>query len=222
MKERLLALRPVLIRAVGYPIFFMFWFVSFVYLTFPYGRLREAVIAAVEAPQPATPGSVSTVSRELSIGSLGPTFLPGIQARDITLVERRTGEGAAAERPITTRLTRVRVRVGVFALLSGNLQLDVELEGFGGTIEADVRTAFLGPQPGLRDLVMELRRIHAAELPPLAAMVGLPVRGTLDGRVELHLPTGTWNARPGACGSRWTICASVTGTRSFRFRRSEA
>ena len=35
MKERLLALRPILLRVIGYPLFFLFFFVVFLYATFP-------------------------------------------------------------------------------------------------------------------------------------------------------------------------------------------
>ena len=83
MKERLLALRPIILRVIGYPLFFLFFFVVFLYATFPWDRLREAIVAAAEAPRVSPSGRATPSNMELAIGSLSPTFLPGVEARDV-------------------------------------------------------------------------------------------------------------------------------------------
>ena len=76
MKDRLLAMRPLLLRAIGYPAFFLLFFVVFLYVTFPYDRLKEVIIAQAEAPRVSPLGQTTPSGMELTIGSLGPTFFP--------------------------------------------------------------------------------------------------------------------------------------------------
>ncbi len=131
MKERLLALRPYILRFVGYPLFFMFWFVTFVYVTFPYDRLKEAIVAAIEAPRRTPGGSSQPSNMQVSIGSVRPTFFPGISARDVALTFLPTKTG---ERSVTMRMQRVAAHVGLFALAGGNVSADIAVIGHGHDI----------------------------------------------------------------------------------------
>lgn len=187
MKERLLALRPILLRVIGYPLFFGFFFVTFLYVTFPYDRLKEAIIAAAEAPRPGPGGRSTPSSMLLDIQSLGPTFLPGLEFRGVTvtsLPERPT------ERETRMELDRVRARVSLFGLLTQHANVSLRVEGLGGEVEGDVSFFFGTPLPGLRALKLELRDLRVADVAPLAAMVGLPLRGTMAGTVDVTLPEG--------------------------------
>ncbi len=195
MKERLLALRPYILRFVGYPLFFMFWFVTFVYVTFPYDRLKEAIVAAIEAPRRTPGGSSQPSNMQVSIGSVRPTFFPGISARDVALTFLPTKTG---ERSVTMRMQRVAAHVGLFALAGGNVSADIDIDGMGGRIEAHVDSAMRGARPGLRDLRVSLEHVRVGEIAPLVSMVGLPLSGSLDGTVELHVPDGQVEQSTGA------------------------
>lgn len=206
MRERLLALRPILLRVFGYPIFFAFFFVTFLYVTFPYDRLKEAIIAAAEAPRTSTTGRSTPSSMLLDIESLSPTFLPGLEFRGVTVT-------SLPERPADheTRmvLERVRVRLSLFGLLTQHANLSYLIEGLGGQIEGDASVFFGTPMPGLRSVKMELSGLRVADIAPLAAMVGLPVRGTMAGTVDVTLPEGRTSLAEGSV--RLTVAALTLG-----------
>ncbi|MEI8256911.1 MAG: type II secretion system protein GspN, partial [Deltaproteobacteria bacterium] len=195
MKDKLLALRPYVLRFVGYPLFFMFWFVTFVYVTFPYDRLKEAIVSAVEAPRRAPGGAAQPSNIQMTIGDLGPTFFPGISARNVSVTFLPTKTG---ERALTMRMDRVAAHVGLFALAGGNVSADIDIDGMGGRVEAHVDSAMRGTRPGLRDLRLSLDHVRIGEIAPLVAIVGLPLSGAMDGTVELHIPDGQIEQATGA------------------------
>lgn len=187
LRERLIARAPLLARVVGYPLFFMFWFVLFVYVTFPYDRVKELIIAQVEAPRQTPSGSLQPSNMQVSIDELGPTILPGVRARGVALTLLPTKAG---ERPSTVRMSEVTAHVGILSLLASNLNADVDIDGMGGTTRAHIESAMSGRRAGLREFRMKMDNVRLAELPPIAAMVGLPVTGSLDADVTFHVPDG--------------------------------
>lgn len=196
MRERLLALRPIILRAIGYPLFFLMFFVIFLYATFPYDRLKEAIIAAAEAPRinPQT-GRPAPATMTLDIQDLGPTFLPGLEFRGVTITslpERPT------DRETRMELDKVRVRVGLFALLSQTANVSFFVQGLGGEIEGEASSFFGQEMPGLRSLKMQLRDLRVGDIAPLSAMVGLPMRGTLGGTIDVTLPDGRTSQAEGS------------------------
>lgn len=187
MREKWMALRPLLLRAVGYPLFFVFWFLVFVYVTFPYDRLREAIVAAVEAPQRTASGTLTPSNMQLSIGDLGPTLLPGIRARNValTFLPTRTGERAT-----TMRMNEVTVHLGLLPLLASYLDADIDVQGMGGRIEAHVESVLAGARQGLRALRLRAQQVRVGEIAPLVSLVGLPLSGSLNAQVDLRVPEG--------------------------------
>lgn len=191
MKERLLALRPILLRVIGYPAFFTFFFVLFLYLTFPWDRLRESLVAAAEAPRVTTSGRATPSNMELSIGSLSPTFLPGVEARDVrvTLLPTRS-----TERPVVMNLDKLRLRLSIFALLAQRASLSFSVVGMGGTIDGSASIALGKPATPrispLRAFEVTLADVRAGEVAPLVSMVGLPLGGSLSGNITVDIPEG--------------------------------
>lgn len=211
MKDRLMALRPIILRVVGYPVFFVFFFVMFLYVTFPYQRLAEFIVAQAEAPRVLPSGRVIPSTLQLNIGHLGPTFFPGLKAQDVTLtmLPQRAGETAT-----TMRIDTAAVHVSLFGLLARKANISFALEGMGGTIEGSVSaslaapsaptdgpaSATRAPDPAspLRDLNLTLAGVRVGDIAPLRAMVGLPMGGNMSGTVEIHIPDGQVNQTEGA------------------------
>lgn len=191
MKERLLALRPILLRVIGYPLFFLFFFVVFLYATFPWDRLREAVVAAAEAPRVSPSGRVTPSNLELAIGSLSPTFLPGVEARDVTvtlLPQRPT------DRPASMRIDKLRLRLSIFALLAQRARVSFTMLGLGGSVEGSASVALGTPATPrispLRAFDATLEGVGVGQIAPLVSMVGLPLGGSLNGTITVDIPDG--------------------------------
>lgn len=188
-RERFMAVRPILLRVVGYPLCFVTFFVLFLYWTFPYDRLKEAIIAAAEAPPRSRTGRAPAQSIQLAIDELGPTFFPGLRAKRVTVtfLPQRAGD-----EPTTMELDEAVVHVSLLGLLSSHANLDFDLEvAGGGTIEGEASVYFGAATPqGLRSLEAELAGVRLGQLGPVVAAVGLPLGGTVDGTLKLDVPDG--------------------------------
>jgi type II secretion system protein N len=191
-RTREIALKAL--RYLGYPAFFLFFFVLFVYWTFPYDRLKEFIIHQVEAPRATSAGTVQPASIQLEIDELGPTFFPGLSARGVRLTWLPQQQG---QRAITARMDKVTAHVSLFGLLFGRANGDLEIEGMGGTVEATFQSTFSGTRPGLRKLKLVLKDVRANEIGPLVHGIGLPVQGRLGSNIELEIPEGLVNRATG-------------------------
>lgn len=215
MNERLRAMLPWLLRLVGFPLLFGFFFVIFAYYTFPYDRLRDAIVAAAEAPRPGPRGGSTPSGIELSIGNLEPTWLPGLHAQnvEVTFLPQLPGQTARS-----MRMRDVYVRVGLLALLRQRLNLDLLLDGIGGaagSIETHLEANLAAPRAGVRVLHMQFTDVRVGELPPLVNMVGLPLAGTLAGNVDFTVPDGYLERSTG--NTRLTVRGLAVGDGRAQF-----
>lgn len=191
MKDRLLALRPIVLRVVGYPLFFLFFFVTFLYATFPWDRLREAIVAAAEAPRLSPSGRATPSNMEVAIGSLSPTFLPGVEARNVhvTLLPERS-----TDRPVSMTIDKLRLRLSIFALLAQRASISFSMLGLGGSIEGSASVALGTPATPrispLRSFEVTLENVRLGQVAPLVSMVGLPLGGNLSGNITVEIPEG--------------------------------
>ncbi len=202
MIERLLPWRPIILRALGYPAAFMFFFVTFVYTTFPYDRLREAIEGAVSAPSVSPSGHATPATMELTIGHLGPTFLPGLKARDVvvTFLPQHLGE----QRTVL-RLDTATVHISLLALVfTHRVSFSFDVDGASGEISGSAGVTVTGADAGLRDLDVTLNAVRVGQIAPLVAIVGLPMGGAMSGTVELHLPDGQVSQAEGSVQLRAT------------------
>src|SRR5262249_14490553 len=74
----------------------------------------------------------------------------------------------------------------------GTTRLGFSLDGFGGSIDGTVKNA-----SDSRDLELELSDVDAAKMPYLAELIGLPLGGTVKGKIELKLPQEKLTAADG-------------------------
>ncbi|HEY3593918.1 MAG TPA: hypothetical protein VGL13_08590, partial [Polyangiaceae bacterium] len=64
----------------GYPIFYLFCLAFFAYLTFPYDRLKDRIIAEIEA------GGARGAGPRVEMDSLGPYWLGGVAANGLRII----------------------------------------------------------------------------------------------------------------------------------------
>jgi type II secretion system protein N len=163
--------RTILRRGLGYPLFFLFAFLSSAYLTFPYDRVRDFITVQVGH---AVPGA------ELEIVSLEPSWVTGIEAEGVSL---RIPSETVGERPYSITLPRVWARAGIFSYLLGTTAVDFEIEvDGGGLIEGTVEHDDTSTHVVLHLAEVDLRRIG-----PLRAATRLPVHGVVTGDVDVTL-----------------------------------
>jgi type II secretion system protein N len=171
--------KMILRRAVFYPLWFLFCFLTFAYCTFPYDRVRDRVEGAVEQ---AMPGA------DLEIVSLAPSWLTGIELVGVSLTLPAEEEG---ERASQVSLTNVNLRVGLLDYLFGTSSASFSAElGSGGSIEGSFSDSGTETQ-----VQMHLSEVALARIGPLRRYTMLPVSGTLSGDVDLTIADQAENTR---------------------------
>jgi type II secretion system protein N len=189
LKERAKQLAPWF----GYSAFFLFALFFFAYLTFPYDRLRDRIIADFEKSQRVPPGGAR---QTLSIGKLEPSWLTGVVLKEVTL----TSTPADPSKPSSIlRAEEVKVRVSVGSLFSKNKDLTLSAKALGGTIEGTVtHTKTVNPTPPKptdkdkgdkydRIIKLELDGIALNDVAPLRDAIGANVTGQLKGSIDMTL-----------------------------------
>ncbi len=186
---------------VLYPLFYLFAFVVFVRLTFPYERIKERVISAFVASQK-TPG------KRLEIDELSGYGIFGIEAEGVRLItdppagagvvepastEAGDKEGkASGPKPKVLAFESVRVSVAALRRLFGTWVISYSADVGGGEIEG---TFFQNSERA--EIDVEAHDVDVTGQSFLEDLAGLPLDGVLKGTAHLVLPEGKMKAAEG-------------------------
>lgn len=181
---------------VLYPLFYLFAFVVFVRLTFPYERIKDRVIATFSATQK-QPG------KRLEIDSLGGHGIFGVEAEGVRLITDPAGgaPARAAEsgdkkedrpKPKVLAFESVRVDLAVLRRLFGTWFVSYSADIGGGEIEG----TFLQDSERA-EIDVEASDVNVAGQSLLEDIAGLPLEGVLKGTAHLLLPEGKMKAAEG-------------------------
>lgn len=175
-------------RLVRYPLFALFGFFIFLLafiVTFPGDQVKEIISVQVE--------QALDHKYRVTIGSLRPSLIPGLVLRDVTIEERAPERPAPIEgadvpevEDMTFRLSlnRVSIRVAPLASIFGPA-VKFKADTGGGNIRGMYRHS--SPREVVIHLDdIDLRRTHA-----VSSLLGLPVFGTLVGKIDLRLDPRT-------------------------------
>lgn len=165
-----------ILSLVGYPLFYVSCLIVFCYVSAPWDRLKNAIVGNFNANAP----------MHMQIEKLTWAWrFPGVVAKGVKLVGAApTAEpGAKPKPPPEYVVDDMFARVSILPLLWGTTSLAMSLDGFGGSIDTNVKTSSEG-----RSLEISLDEVDAAKMPYLAELVGLPLGGTVSGKIDLRLP----------------------------------
>jgi len=181
----------------GYPLFYVFCLTLFGYLTFPFDLLKDRIIAEFEK---------QSRGQRLEIGKMSSYWFSGVEMENVRLVIPPDDSPAAmpagfpgassdASPPKDTVvvLDEVHARVRLLPLFIGRVRVDFWASAFGGEISG---TAPVGKAGG--DIELELSSVNMGKIEPLAQAVGLPLRGTANGKLELDAPDGKYDKMNGS------------------------
>ena len=111
-------------------------FVFFLYLTFPYGVLKEVLVSKItESIQK------SGYPVRVGIGSLRPNWITGIQAENV-IVSNSTDSTALL------KLGKVTARINLLPLLIGQIGISAYVSQSGGYLDADLKIPIFGAIKG--------------------------------------------------------------------------
>lgn len=167
--------KKVLLYA-GFVAFFFASFLLFAYWTFPYHRVRDFIVQEVERPK-GPDGTRRPSGVQLHIGSLSPSWITGVEAEDVRVVQQPDEPDSA---PIEITLEEVSARVGVFALLGGATDVSFDVTVGGGTIDGVYEDS-----EELTHIEAVVEEVQLRQLGIFTSLVGLPVAGIMNGEVDL-------------------------------------
>lgn len=167
-----------ILRWLGYPLLALLVFSFTLQLTFPYERVKDKIVEALSEKY------------DVQIASAEPTFLPGGMVLESILLKSRPTE--PDEQPTIVLIDRLRVDVGLLALLIGRASIDLVADMGDGSVEGNVTVSRsdLAVEFSTEDLPLE-------SIPGLRDALGLPMVGGLDAEVELSLPERRWDLAEG-------------------------
>ncbi len=178
------------LKWAGYVCAYLAAFVVFVYLSFPYARLKSYLVGSYNALQ------TSPTDSHLEIDSLEWSWrFPGLTASGVRLVVPPPTELDEAGKKLPPRYLEASdlyVTVSPFALLTGAKEASFGASGLGGEIEGWVSDAAEG-----RRFEIELEDVDAGRVPQVVEAIGLPIRGRLTGTIALDIPGGRLNQADG-------------------------
>ncbi len=167
------------LRWVGYVAAYLFAFVIFAYVSFPYERLRQYVVSSYNA---ASAGGDS----RLEIDSLTWSWrFPGIVAEGVRLVVTPIAPPEGEKPPPVQSLEAQEIFVSgsPLALISGAREASFGAHALDGEI-----SGFVSDSAAVRRLDLQLDQINPGAIPQLASAIGLPLSGRLSGNINLELP----------------------------------
>lgn len=186
MKERLLRVA----KWIAFPAFYLFCLGLFGYLSFPYDRLKDRIVAELE--KRGKPG------QRIEIGKLTSYWFTGVELTQVKLhlppddaTPLPGAEPGAAKEAVLT-IDEAHVRVRVLPLLIGRVRVDFWASAFGGEIKG---TAPVGDGKG--DVEIEIEHVDIGKIDPIVHAVGVPLKGSATGKLFLTAPEGKFNKANG-------------------------
>jgi type II secretion system protein N len=162
---------------VGYPLFYLFAFVIFLRLTFPYDKVRERMLYAFNA-QPRS----GNAQQQLAIDEVSGWWLTGIRITGLRLTSSPSEPGGA---PTEMKIDEARAKIGVLSTIFGTTAVTFHIDGFGGTIDGEYSESSKE-----RDVEADLDGVDLTRIDALTDMLGLPVEGHAKGTIKLVMPEG--------------------------------
>lgn len=177
----------------AYVLFAGLVFVVCLYRVFPYGRIKERLVAAIEQGGDWT----------LEVGSVGPGWLPGLVLDDVVL---RSVPERADEKPLEVRVASATLRVGPIALLRGNVKTSFDADVMGGNLQG----TFARDETDTT-LSVQASGIPLGSLPWFAQAVGTAIKGGFDLKIDLRVPEGKFVNGEGSATLACKGCATGEG-----------
>jgi type II secretion system protein N len=173
VKERLLKYAKYA-PYVGYPLFYLVMLVVFIALLVPWDKVRERAVAQFNADQRATGGKY-----ELQVDEMSGYWLSGARMKGVRLLSPPTEPGKP---PSKIDIDEATVR---YALLIGHGDIGFHVNAFGGEASGT-----WGQHGNDRSIEVELDSVDVGAIDALTQVLGVPLKGKVNGKVKLAMPEG--------------------------------
>ncbi len=167
-----------ILKWAGFVAFYLFTLLVFAYLTFPYNRLGDRIVAEFNARQ------TGPKPMRLKLGDMSSYWLNGVEAENITFTSAgEPDEQGKPGKPKVMKIDSAHASVSLLRLLIGSLRLSFGASAFGGELSGSTHVSDEG-----RQLEVELEELDLGQAPMIGDIVGLPLAGKLGGTTDLLMP----------------------------------
>jgi type II secretion system protein N len=166
----------------GYPLAYLALLACFARVTFPFDRLRDRIVSEFNTQQ--------GPSSRLKIGDMSGYWLSGVEANSIAITQapkQKQGEASQNVKPKVLKIDSAHINVSLLRLLIGTVALSFGADAFGGQLSGMVANSSSD-----QTFDLSLESLNVGQMPILDELVGLPMKGSLDGQVELALAERKW------------------------------
>lgn len=178
---------------VGYGVFYVFAFVFFASVLFPYDVLKENIVTSFNAQQKAT-----GAQQELSIDEVGWYWFNGVRLKGIKLTSPPT---PPAKDPAEIKIDEARIKISLFGLMLGKRNVTFDLDALGGHVSGSYSEKgsdkTVEKSNGTKEIVhadreveVTLDSVDLSSVDALTQLIGLPLGGRISGTIKLFLPEG--------------------------------
>lgn len=174
----------------GYPLAYVALLACFARVTFPFDRLRERIIGDFNSHQAPT--------SRLRIGDMSGYWMSGIEAEKIAITQApkvKSGDSGGDYKPKILKIDSAHVSLSLFRLLIGTMAVSFGAEAFGGQVSGTIAN---GSSEQTFDI--SLQKLNVGQMPFFDDLVGLPMKGNLEGQAEFVLSDRKWSKSDGKIG----------------------
>ncbi len=172
-------LRRPLIWA-GYPAFALAVALVTVYLSIPRDKVKDRLESTLSAdPMTGAPGAIGM---DVTIGDLGLTLFTGagVKLKDVVLRSRPMNP---TDKPARYLIDDATIHVGLIGLLFNRPTYSFKAHGLSGTVTGEISFS-----PSEQRIKIEASGVVITGVSAIAASVGLPVEGTISGKLDAVAP----------------------------------
>ncbi len=171
-------------------------FVIAFYLSFPFERVRDQIIALC-----------AERNIDLEVGSVGPTFGVGMAFGDIRLKTRPTDGG----KPTQLQIDKAKVTLSPLAQLGGETAINVSVAALGGQTDVDWQSSKARGEVHIR-----AEDIAMANLPGVKEVINLPLGGVLGLSVDVTTPNNRTSESAGSVNWKCAACSIGDGREKLK------
>lgn len=187
MKQRLVRI----LKFLAYPALYLTCLTLFFYLTFPWNRLKDRLVAeiAIRAQKPK-----SSIQR-VEIDDLDSYWFTGAEATGVRIYLPPSDDaGADKDKPLETvvKVDEVNARLQILPLFLGRLRVKFWAKAFNGDIRGTVP---IGASSG--PVEVQLDAVDLAYVDVIKDTIGIPIKGIATGKLELTAEAGKFSKASG-------------------------
>jgi len=185
VKQRLVRILKIL----AYPALYMACLMFFFYLTFPWNRLKDRLVAeiALRAQKPK-----SSIQR-VEIDDLDSYWFTGVEASGVRIY-LPPPDDASGDKPVESvlKVDELNARLQILPLFIGRLRVKFWARAFNGDIKGTVP---IGASSG--PVEVQLDAVDLSYVDVIKDTLGIPIKGVATGKLELAAESGKFSKANG-------------------------